>query len=153
MKNRNAEWLARALIIAMFAGAIWTWPTAPAQIPIHWDITGQINGYGSKLVGLFLLPSIALAGYALIGLAPAIKPEQFNGRMRSAVSWFRVAYVLLMAGVFGVVVADARGGNVNMNYVVFPLVALVWIAIANLLVRRMQDRIGRTAPPGGGIRI
>ena len=56
VKNRNAEWLARALIVAMFALAVWTWPFAPSQIPIHWDITGQINGYGSKLVGLFLLP-------------------------------------------------------------------------------------------------
>jgi uncharacterized membrane protein len=153
VKNRNAEWLARALIIAMFALAAWTWPSAPAQIPIHWDIAGQVNGYGSKLVGLFLLPVIALAGYALIGLAPRIKPEQFNGRLRSAMSWFGVAYVLLMAGVFGVVVADARGSNVNMNYVVFPLVALMWIAIANLLGRRMQDRIERTVPPGGGIRV
>jgi Protein of unknown function (DUF1648) len=153
VKNQSAEWLARALIVAMFALGIWTWPSAPAQIPIHWDITGQINGYGSKFVGLFLLPVIALAGYALIGLAPIIKPQQFNEPLRRALSWFRLAYVLLMAGVFCVVIADARGSNVNMNYVVFPLVALMWIAIANLLVRSGQARIARSAPPGGGIRI
>jgi uncharacterized membrane protein len=149
VKNRNAEFLARALIIAMFAAAIWTWPSAPAQIPIHWNIAGQINGYGSKFVGLFLLPLIALAGYALIGLAPTIKPERFDGRLSTALTWFRVAYVLLMAGVFGVVVADARGSNINMNYVVFPLVALMWIAIANLLIRSGQAKAARTTPPGG----
>ena len=41
VKNRNAEWLARALIVAMFAVAAWAWPSTPAQIPIHWDITGR----------------------------------------------------------------------------------------------------------------
>jgi immunity protein, SdpI family len=153
MKNRTAELVARAAIVAMFALAFAAWPSAPAQIPIHWNIAGQINGYGPKVVGLFILPLLALAGYALIGLAPTLKPEQFNGRLRSALSWFRFAYVLLMAGVFGVVVADARGSNVNMNYVVFPLVALMWIAIANLLVRSGQAKIAKTTPPGGGIRI
>ena len=147
MKNRNAERIAQLLIVAMFAVAIWTWPSAPAQIPIHWDITGQVNGYGSKVVGLFLLPVIAVAGYALIGWAPRFnpaRPVEWN-----ALSWFGAAYVLLMAGVFGVVVADARGSNVNMNYVVFPLVALLWIAIVNLLVRSGRAKAARTAPPGG----
>jgi uncharacterized membrane protein len=147
--NRNADRLARGLIVMMFALAASTWPSAPAQIPIHWDITGQINGYGSKAIGLFLLPLVALAGYTLIGLGPTIKPERFDGRLRRALTWFRVAYVLLIAGVFGVVVADARGSNVSMNYVVFPLVALMWMAIANLLVRSGQAKIAKSTPPGG----
>jgi hypothetical protein len=149
MNNRNAEWLARAVIVAMFAFAAWAWPSAPAQIPIHWNIAGQIDGYGPKVVGLFVLPIAALAGYALIGLGPQIKPAQFGGRLRSALSWFRLAYVLMMAGVFGVVVADARGANVKMNYVVFPLLGLQVIAIVNLLVRSGQAKAVRTTPQGG----
>jgi hypothetical protein len=57
--------------------------------------------------------------------------------------------VVLIAGVFGVVVADARGSNVNMNYVVFPLLALMWIAIGNLLVRSGQAKTAKTTPPSG----
>ena len=53
----------------------------------------------------------------------------------NALSWFRLAYVLVMAGVFGVIVADVRGANVNMNYVIFPLLALMMIAIVNLLCK------------------
>ena len=153
MKNRNAELIAQALIVAMFAVAIWTWPSAPARIPIHWNISGQIDGYGSKFIGLLLMPIVALAGYAVIGLGPIFKPEQFDGRTRTALSWFRLTYVLVMAGVFGVIVADARGSNVNMNYVIFPLVALNLIAIANLLVRSAQAKASRTPPSGGAIRI
>ena len=153
MKNRNAEWLARAVIVAMFVLAAWAWPSAPAQIPIHWNIAGQIDGYGSKFTGLLLPPLIALAGYALIGLGPSIKPERFDARLRGALEWFRVAYVLVAAGLFCVVAADARGSNVNMNYVAFPLVGLMFIAIANLIVRSRQAKAARATPPGGGIRI
>jgi uncharacterized membrane protein len=156
VKNRNAELIAQALIVAMFAVAIWIWPSAPARIPIHWNISGQIDGYGLKSTGLLLMPLVAFAGYAVIGLGQIFKPEQFDGRTRAALSWFRLTYVLVMAGVFGVIAVDARGSNVNMNYVLFPLVALNLIAIANLVVRvvrSVQDRASRTPPPGGAIRI
>ena len=151
--NRNADWLARAVIVAMFAVAAWSWPSAPAQIPIHWNIAGQIDGYGSKFTGLLLMPIVALAGYALIGLTAVIRPEQFEGRAMSALSWFRLAYLLVMAGVFGVIVADARGSNINMNYVLLPLLAAMTIAVVNLIVQSARSKSARTAPPGGGIRI
>jgi uncharacterized membrane protein len=153
VKNRIAERIALVLIIAMFALAAWTWPSAPAQIPIHWDIAGQVNGYGPKAIGLLLMPSVALAGYALIGLSAAIRPEQFDLRAMKALSWFRCAYVTLMAGVFGAMVADIRGANLNMNYVVFPLLALMMIASANLIVQLSRLKGSKAAPPGGGIRI
>ena len=151
--NRNADWLPRALIVAMFAVAAWSWPTAPAQIPIHWNIAGQIDGYGSKFVGLLLMPIVALAGYALIGLTAVIRPEQFEGRTMSALSWFRLAYVIVMAGVFGVIVADAGGSNLNMNYVIFPLLAVMMIAIANLLMQLNRIKMAKTASPSGGIQV
>jgi uncharacterized membrane protein len=151
VKNLNPDWIARALIVAMFAAAIWSWPTAPARIPIHWSLAGQIDGYGSKFVGLLLTPIVALAGYALIGLTAVVRPGQFEGRVMSALSWFRLAYVIVMAGAFGVIVADARGANLNMNYVMLPVLALMMIASANLLVQLSRLKMSKTAPPGGGV--
>jgi uncharacterized membrane protein len=153
VKNRNAETLAQALIIAMFVLATLTWPSAPAQIPIHWDISGQVDAYGSKFTGLLLLPIVALVGYTLIGLTAVFSPAQFEGRAMSALSWFRLTYVLVMAGVYGVIVADIRGANLNMNYVIFPLLALMMIAIVNLLVHTNRNKSAKTAPPGGGIQV
>ena len=60
----------------------------------------------------------------------------------NALSWFRLAYVLVMAGVFGVIVADVRGANINMNYVIFPLLALMMIAIVNLVMHLNRQQIG-----------
>jgi immunity protein, SdpI family len=153
VKNRNAETIAQAVIIAMFAIAIMSWSSAPAQIPIHWDISGQVDAYGSKFTGLLLLPIIALAGYTLIGLTAVFSPAQFQGRAMSALSWFRLAYVLVMAGVFGVIVADVRGANLDMNHVIFPLLALMMVAVGNLLVQTNKNKSARKVPPGGGIQV
>jgi uncharacterized membrane protein len=153
VKNRNAETLAPALIIAMFVIGILTWPSAPAQIPIHWDVYGQVDAYGSKLIGLLLLPIVALAGYTLIGLTAVLSPAQFQGRAMTALSWFKLTYVLVMAGVYGVIVADIRSANLNMNYVIYPLLALMMIAVVNLLIHTNRNKSAKTAPPGGGIQV
>lgn len=150
MNSRNAESLALAFIIAMFALAGLTWPSAPTQIPIHWDISGQIDAYGSKFTGLLLMPLVALAGYTLIGLAPILKPEQFDEPATNALAWFRLTYVLVMAGVFGVIVGDIRGASLNMNYVILPALGLTLVAVANLLVHLKRTR---TSKPGDGIQI
>jgi uncharacterized membrane protein len=153
VKNRNAETVAQALLIAMFLVATMSWSSVPAQIPIHWDISGQVDAYGSKFTGLLLLPLIALAGYTLIGLTAVFSPAQFQGRAMNALSWFRLTYVLIMAGVFGVIVADVRGANINMNYVIFPLLALMMIAIVNLLIHTNRNKSAKTLPPGGGVQV
>jgi uncharacterized membrane protein len=152
MKNRTAELVARVAIVAMFALALAAWPSAPARIPIHWDITGQVNGYGSKFAGLFMLPIVGLAGYALIGLTAIVRPEQFDGPVMNALSWFKLAYVLVMVGVFSVILAAVHGSYINMNYVVFPLMGLMMIASVNLVVQLSRLKATKAGPPGG-IRI
>ena len=146
MKNLNPDWIARALIVAMFAVSILWWPSAPAQIPTHWDSTGRINGYGSKFVVLMLMPLVALSAYAFLGLVAAMRSEQFVGREKIGWSWLGCACVTLLAGWFGGIIANAHGANLNMIYVVYPLAALVWIAMGNL---QRQFKVAKTTPPGG----
>ena len=66
----------------------------------------------------------------------------------NALSWFRLTYVLIMAGVFGVIVADVRGANINMNYVIFPLLALMMIAIVNLLIHTNRNKSAQDGAAG-----
>jgi hypothetical protein len=147
--DRNADWVARALIVAMFAVAILWWPSAPEQIPTHWDAAGRINGYSSKFVVLILMPIVALSSYAFLELFAAMRPEQFEGSVKGGWSWLRCACVIMVAGTFGGIVAKARGANLNMSYVVFPLAALVWIAFGNLRARFREAKTAKTTPPRG----
>ena len=153
MKNRTAEFLAQTVLVAMFVVAAWAWPSAPAQIPTHWDFTGHVNGYGSRFTGLVMMPLVATIGYALLGLTAVLRPDKFAGAAMNALSWFKLAYVLVMAGAFGLIVAVAGGANVNANYVIYPLLAVMTIAVINLLVQSSRAKSAGTAPPGGGVRI
>lgn len=50
----------------------------PATMAIHWDITGNVNGYASKPIALFLLPFISILLYGLFLFLPSTDPYKKN---------------------------------------------------------------------------
>jgi uncharacterized membrane protein len=67
-----------AVIAAMFVGAAVRWGSVPDLIPIHWDVSGQVDGYGGKFVGLLLLPIVAAVLYPVLKYLPRIDPASRN---------------------------------------------------------------------------
>jgi len=65
-------------IITIFAVGIYMAPNMPDRVPTHWNIRGEVDGWGSKYINLFLMPTIALAAYLLMSFLPAIDPFRKN---------------------------------------------------------------------------
>ncbi len=65
------QWI---IIAAMFAVAAWSWPRLPDHIPIHWNLAGEVDGYGGKFTGLLVLPLFAVGLYLLMRLMYLIDP-------------------------------------------------------------------------------
>ena len=65
------------------------WSSLPDQLPIHFDINGVQNGYGSKLV-FILLP---LGLYLLMLVLPFIDPRKNNYKIFSS-TYFKLRIIL-----------------------------------------------------------
>ncbi|MFH2136116.1 MAG: SdpI family protein [Patescibacteria group bacterium] len=75
---KKIDWLILLFLLAMFVVGIYIAPTMPDRVPTHWNIRGEVDGYGSKYINLFLMPSIALAAYLLMSFLPVIDPLRKN---------------------------------------------------------------------------
>ena len=72
--------VAAALVVLAWVVSAWLYPGLPATIPIHWNIHGKVDGYGSKGT-IFLMPGVMVF---LLGLfcGPADPlPAQLRGRL------------------------------------------------------------------------
>ena len=49
--------IAIGLILLPFAYAFYLYPTLPYKIPMHFNMNGEVDGWGSR-EGIYLLPSI-----------------------------------------------------------------------------------------------
>jgi uncharacterized membrane protein len=105
-------------IIALVLLAITTVVTAlmysslPETIPTHWNIRGEVDGYGGKWT-LFLFPAIMAGMLVLFYFLPALSPKHFE------VDTFRSTYLYIMV----LVVALFGYMDAVMLYVVHRAVA------------------------------
>jgi len=123
-KWNRKEIIPIVLIILMFVSGFLLYEKMPEKMPIHWNSEGKIDGYGSRFVGLFLMPIITLAIYILMSLIPYIAVYQKN--IKSFYFYyfgFKVAFVLFMSVLFIITLLPNLNVNINMNYLILPLIA------------------------------
>lgn len=108
----------------------------PDPMPIHWDVHGQVNGYGSRIVGAFLNPLIMLVIAVLIPVLPKIDPRGRNyEKFGTAYHTMMNATLTLMFVVHIFAISTALGMNVPIERVIPAAIGLLLVVIGNLLPR------------------
>jgi uncharacterized membrane protein len=122
------------VIIGMFAVAALAWPHVPERMPVHWNLEGQVDGYGGKFSGLLMLPLITLGVYALTLALPLIDPRRANyASFATAYNAIRITLVLFMTAVYGVIVLVGLGYAVSMSTVMGWALAILFIVLGTVM--------------------
>ncbi len=90
--------VAVVLTIGAAAYSAVLYPQLPERIPIHWNIRGEVDGYGSKATGLFLMPGVMVFLLGLWLVLPWLSPQNFKIEgFRQAWDWVWLMTSGLMA--------------------------------------------------------
>jgi uncharacterized membrane protein len=124
------------IFVVMLAISAWAWGQIPddAQIPIHWGIDGQPDGFAPKAVGLLVPPFIALGLGALLAVVPMIEPRREN--LRRSGGAYRVVWLgllVLLLALHGAAVFAATGGSVDIAVLAAVAVGAMFLLIGNVL--------------------
>lgn len=110
------EILSLAIIAASFIIGIYFYSQLPEKIATHWDASGQVNGYGNKFWGVFLLPIISLAIFLLFLLIPKIDPLKENiKQFQKYFDGFILCFVLFLFYIHILVILANKGMSFNMS--------------------------------------
>lgn len=130
------KWYPAALVAISLVISIIAFGHLPDPMPIHWDIQGRVNGYGSRWVGAFLNPLIMLAVAAMIPVLPKIDPRGRNYEK------FGKSYLTMMNAVITIMflihvfaLGSALGMNLPIRRLVPAALGLLLIVIGNVLPR------------------
>ena len=125
-----------SLVVAMLAVSAWAWPQIPdaAQVPIHWGLDGEVDGYAPKAVGLLVLPAIGAGMLALLALIPRIEPRRENlQRSGSAYVAVGITVMAFEAAIHFVIVLVAVGNDVDLASVAIVGAGAMFLVIGNFL--------------------
>lgn len=128
------DWPLWLLMAGLFVATIILYPQLPAEIPNHWNLRGEIDGYMVKPWGAFLLPLVAVGMYLLLLVIPAIDPRRENyARFAGTYRLFRWLFVLFMGVMHVIVLSVSLGYTVSMNRLMLLAMGLLFGLIGNSL--------------------
>lgn len=132
MTRNLANFISYLCIIAAVAVAAWLYPILPEQVPSHWNVQGEVDGYMSKPWGVAILPLSAILVFVVMRLIPVISPKGYRTEpFANVMHIFQVAMVGFMSLVAILVLLEASGINVYLNKVIFGALGVLFIVIGN----------------------
>jgi uncharacterized membrane protein len=130
--------LTSILTLLPIVAGLYLWDTLPEQVPSHWDVNGEIDGWSSKPFFVFGLPCIMLAAQWLCVLGTAADPKKANhsDKVLHLVLWIiPVLSIVLSAMTYMITL----GHSVRVE-VIMPLIfGLVFTIIGNYLPKCKQS--------------
>jgi len=107
------------------------WSRVPERMPVHWDIHGEVDRFGSRAEGLLVPPALALGIYLLMLLVPLLG---FNHALFArAYDRIRLALLGFLVAVHAAMVWRATGHALDVLTVIGALSGLLFIVVGNLM--------------------
>ena len=130
------KWIPAAFVAASFALSAAVWERLPERIPIHWNFRGEIDRWGGRVEGAFLLPAIALVLWLVLPRLPRIDPRRATfDKFRGSYELVITATLAFLFAVHCAVIGAALGYHVPMGRLVPIGVGLLFVTIGNVLPR------------------
>ncbi|MDQ3698093.1 MAG: SdpI family protein [Gemmatimonadota bacterium] len=126
-----------ALVAALaLAATALVYGRLPERIPVHWNLAGEVDRYGSRLEGALLLPAVITVMAALIPLLPRLDPRGANyEKFRPTYHLVMNAVLTFMLLVHVALLAHGLGHAFPVHRVIPAGVGLLLMLLGNVLPR------------------
>ncbi len=125
------EWPLLIIVALPFMYLAYTWPQLPEQVPMHWNIKGEIDRYGSKwelLMIPFLLPVLT---YLIFLVVPNIDPKDKLNKMGKKLGSIKFLLTTLMSILALFIIYSVKNASLaNPNYIVL-LIGVLYVILGN----------------------
>lgn len=105
-----------ALVAAAWLGTAVLYPFLPDPMPVHWNVRGEVDGWGARWWAAFLVPVFLTALGALLWVLPRISPRGFE--VASFQSTYGYLVLVVMGGmiyIHGLLLFAALTGRLNIT--------------------------------------
>ncbi|HTU24338.1 MAG TPA: SdpI family protein [Pirellulales bacterium] len=140
-------WLLFLLAADTVAGAI-AYPFLPPRSPIHWNLRGEVDGYGGPLEVALVFPLILLFAAGL-PLAIACIPSVAASIRRSVpvVGRMLIAAVTILLVIHGLVLLNAFGRPVDVSLGCLVTIGLLLAVLGNWMGKLRRNPIAGIRTP------
>ena len=141
MTTRTTTIIVLTLILAAAVAGLLFWNRLPDPMASHWNVNDQVDGYMSKVWGVFMVPLITLGLFLLFLVIPSIDPLKANiAQFREAFNLFIVLMTAFMLYIHALTLAWNLGyTSFKMSTSMLPAMGLLFIFIGFMLRKAKRN--------------
>ncbi|MEH7443216.1 SdpI family protein [Bacillus sp. JJ1122] len=128
------HFLPLTLIGLMMMAWIITYPKLPDQVPIHWNLTGEADGFAAKINAMFSTLGIMVLIYVSMAFLPKVDPRKLNYQ------YFSKSYNIMMNVLLSVffvinlfIIFNAAGYDVPIATMGPLVVGIIFMVLGNYM--------------------
>ena len=128
------------LMIAPILMILAVYSKLPAEVPMHWNIHGEIDRYGSKNE-LFLLAGLNIFLGAFMSVIAKIDPKQKNyTKFKETYDWIMICTLGFMTALMAVVLVETmQPGTMDISKAICIMVGGLFIVLGSMMAKIKQN--------------
>jgi len=120
------------IALASVAMSIYFYQHFPTRVPTHWGLNGQVDSWGSRGTGAFLLPALIIVIYFLFALLPKIDPRKDRYvEFAKTYSIFKTAIMTVLLAVYIATGLNVLGYPVSISFWIPFVIGLLFVVLGN----------------------
>lgn len=137
-KNRKILLMNSIVILLPIVAGLLLWNQLPEQVPFHWNAAGEVDGWASRPVAVFVTPPILLVLHWVCVLATSADPKKQSHpeKVLHLVLWITPVISIFVHTLMYMV---ALGKSVRVEMVMPVFMGLIFIIIGNYLPKCKQN--------------
>lgn len=121
------------ILIACFS-SFYFYAHFPDQVPLHWNFAGEVDSYGSRIQGAFLMPAMMIGMYLLFLFIPLIDPKKERyAQFRKIYHVFKGVLLFFMLLIYYALGLSGLGYNIEIGTWIPVFVGLLFIILGNYM--------------------
>lgn len=130
----KSELLSIILVAATVLSSFYFYAHFPERVPTHWNFRGEVDGWGSRVQGAFIIPAMLVVMYILFVFLPMLDPkkERYTQFLKTY-NVFRNLILLVMVLIYFIASFNGLGYNIPIQYTVPVIIGLLFIVMGNYM--------------------
>ena len=128
------------LVFVSILSSLYFYKNFPDLVPIHWNMAGEADSWGSPFKSAFMFPVLNIGIYLLFLIIPYMDPKKERyEQFASTYHIFKTAIILFLSLIYFTASFSALGYDINITRVVTTFVGALFVVIGNYMSKIKQN--------------
>jgi uncharacterized membrane protein len=120
-----------SIIAIPFLYLAYLWNSLPEKVPIHWNIKGEIDGWGTKDQLILIVLALPVLIYGIFLLVPLIDPKKKLDKMGNKFYQLKFLMVLFMSVLAVFILYNVQHQSLSNMKMLYVLIGFLFVALGN----------------------